>query len=83
MFTIQIKKKFMATFERKLIWNLKFSEVVSAGVAIIDTAKQKCYIGFRIGSYNLNPTNLKLDRTWIGKTWSQETYVEDGHRIMN
>ncbi len=63
----------MATFERKLNFNLKVSEVVLVGVAMIDTAKQKCYIGFRIGSYNLNPTNLKLDMTWIGKTWSQET----------
>jgi hypothetical protein len=53
----------MATFERKLNFNLKISEVVLVGVAIIDTAKQKCQIGFRIGSYNLNPTNPKLDMT--------------------
>jgi hypothetical protein len=54
----------MATFERKLDFNLKFSEVILVGVAIIDTAKQKCHhIGFRIGSYNLNPTNPKLDMT--------------------
>jgi hypothetical protein len=31
----------MATFERKLDFNLKISEVVLVGVAIIDTAKQK------------------------------------------
>jgi hypothetical protein len=63
MFSTQIKKKFMATFERKLNFNLKVSEVVLVRVAIIDTAKQKCHNGFRIGSYNLNPTNLKLDMT--------------------